>query len=100
MADKPERPTNWMWRTQSDFLTYSRKSFAAILDALGCKLEHHLFLVGFETDQMSGIPTVRVDPEVDGFPVVELEEMFDGIRDQYAPYPDDDALSEDDWNAA
>jgi hypothetical protein len=99
MADQPKRPTNWMWRHQSDFLSYSQASFAEILEELGCELEHHVHLVGFQTDQMSGIPTVRVDPEANGFPVVELAEMFDGIKDRYAPYPDDD-LSEDDWKTA
>ena len=99
MADKVERPNNWMWRNQSDFLFYARESFAEILQELNCKLEHNFILVGFQTDEMSGIPTVRVDPEVDEFLVAELAETFDAIKDQYAPYPDDD-LSQDNWNVA
>ena len=100
MADKPERPNNWMWRNQADFLSYARMSFTKILEELNCKLDHHISLVGFQTDQISGISTVRVDPEDDKFLVVELEEMFDDIKDHYAPYPDDDDLSEEDWRAA
>jgi hypothetical protein len=98
MTDKPGRPNNWMWPNQSEFLAHARESFTEILGELNCKLDQEILLVGFQTDQMSGIPTVRLDPEVNDILAEELGKMFDGIKDQYAPYLDED-LS-DDWNTA
>lgn len=99
MTDKLEHANKRIWRNQANFQAWARESFDEILEELNCKLDRNILLVGFQTDRMNEPPVVHVDAEFDAFPVVELAEMFEDIRDQYAPYPDDD-LSDVDWNAA
>ena len=98
--DEQPKLANQMWRRQSDFLLHLQLGFDAVLEELGCKLDHLFFLVGFCTDDLVNYTTVCVDPGGRQFPVEEMEEMLDSIKGQYAPYPDDEDQTAEEWEQA
>lgn len=98
MAESLERPKDPMWLGQNAFLSHAYRTFQDILSELKCKLSNVMFLVGFQTDAPGGLSAARSHLEWKGFPEIELEEMFDDIKERMALFPDEE-LDEEKWRA-
>ena len=98
--DEQPKPADQMWRRQSDFLTHLRFGFEAVLEELECELGHSFFLVGFRTDDLVNYTTVRVAPDIADFPLEEMENLLDSIKGKFAPYPDDEEQTTEEWKEA
>ena len=81
-------------------LTHVEFGFEAVLEELGCNLEHRFFLVGFQMDNLVTRPTSGSILEVEGLPIGEMEDMFDAIKAECAPFPDEEDQPTEEWNEA
>lgn len=89
-----------LWFADQQFLTCADAAFQLIVEELKCRLDHWIYLVGFDLLYPAAAPDVLNIHALADFPDAELADAFDAVRDRYVEFPPDHDLPEDQWREA